>query len=259
MENFTYKSSAGITALSASIKNFSYKTHCHEEYSIGVTLHGIQEYHLNGSLHSSHKSGVMLFSPEQVHDGNAHNRKDGLDYVMVYIKPDLFLEALGEKEIITFTSPIVYDRKLAQDILVLSSAILNQKDEALCSELLLNVTNNFASPCIYSNYKQNNAFINKAKEIMYYEIERVLKLDDICNEFNMSKFKFIRTFKENTGISPYQFFLNSKVIHAKNHLEKEKDLYATIVKFGFTDLSHLNKHFKRVYGITAFEYLSYLN
>ena len=258
MENFTYKNIAGITALSASIKNFAYKTHSHEEYSIGVTLHGIQEYHLNGSLQSSHKSGVMLFDPEQIHDGNAHDREDGLDYIMVYIKPELFLKALGKKDIIKFPEPIVYDRKLAQDVLMLSSAVLNQKDEALCNELLVNVTNNFTSQCICSNYKHDNTFIKKAKEIMYYEIGGVLKLDDICKELNMSKFKFIRTFKKNSGISPYQFFLNSKVIHAKKHLEKEKDLYATIVQFGFTDLSHLNKHFKRVYGITAFEYLSYL-
>jgi len=33
-------------------------------------------------------------------------------------------------------------------------------------------------------------------------------------------------------------------------------LYATVVEFGFTDLSHLNRHFKRIYGVTAYEYIS---
>jgi AraC-like DNA-binding protein len=62
-------------------------------------------------------------------------------------------------------------------------------------------------------------------------------------------------FKANTGITPYQFFLNCKLIHAKRYLEQTKDLYATVVEYGFTDLSHLNRHFKRVYGLTAYEYL----
>ena len=66
-------------------------------------------------------------------------------------------------------------------------------------------------------------------------------------------------FKINTGITPYQFFLNCKIIHAKKHLELKKDLYATVVEFAFSDLSHLNRHFKRVYGLTAYEYLQSLS
>lgn len=33
-----------------------------------------------------------------------------------------------------------------------------------------------------------------------------------------------------------------------------KDLYATVVEFDFSDLSHFNRHFKRVYGSTAYKY-----
>jgi transcriptional regulator GlxA family with amidase domain len=32
-----------------------------------------------------------------------------------------------------------------------------------------------------------------------------------------------------------------------------------IAECGFVDLSHLNKHFKRIYGITASEYKSNFN
>ena len=42
MEKFIYKKSAGITALSASFTDFTYKKHSHQEYAIGVTLRGIQ-------------------------------------------------------------------------------------------------------------------------------------------------------------------------------------------------------------------------
>lgn len=74
MEKFIYKKSAGITALSASIHEFSYKKHAHEEYAIGVTMRGIQRYNLDGSLQMSYPQGVMLFNPEQAHDGRAHER-----------------------------------------------------------------------------------------------------------------------------------------------------------------------------------------
>ncbi len=41
MNQFIYKKSAGVTALSASIADFTYKKHAHQEYAIGVTLRGI--------------------------------------------------------------------------------------------------------------------------------------------------------------------------------------------------------------------------
>ena len=259
MENFIYKNKLGITALSARLGEFSYKKHAHEEYALGVTLKGIQEYSLDGSSQESHASGVMLFNPEQVHDGRSGKCEDTVDYVMLYIKPKLFLEAINKKDIVQFSSPIVYKQNLQQSILDLSYSILNEKDDALCSELFLNVMDNFTTADFTLDYKKETSLIKKAKEMIYYEMDNILDLDEISKTLNMTKFQFIRLFKANTQITPYQFFLNSKVIHAKKFLEKTKDLYATVVEFGFSDLSHFNRHFKRFYGVTPYEYLFSIN
>ncbi|MDM5210791.1 AraC family transcriptional regulator [Peribacillus sp. NJ4] len=258
MDKFIYKKSAGITALSASITDFKYKKHSHKEYAIGVTLRGIQQYNLNGSLQLSYQNGVMLFNPEQAHDGRAHDEQ-GLDYVMLYIEPQLLLEVIEKKDIVRFSTPIVYDYRLEQRILSLSNAILSEKDEALCSELLLSLTDSLIQTNLSTDYKKDNALIRKAKDMLHTNLENVLKLDEICKELNLSKFKFIRSFKAHTGISPYQYFLNSKIERAKQLIEKNGDIYSAVAECGFVDLTHLNKHFKSVYGTTAFEYISHLN
>lgn len=258
MDKFTYKKSAGITVLSASFTDFEYKKHSHKEYALGVTLSGIQQYNLDGSFQSSYKNGVMLFNPEQPHDGKAHD-KAGIDYVMLYIDPTLFLEIIEKKDIVRFSSPIVYDYKIEQQILSLSNAILTEKDEAMCSELLLSLADSVTQTNLCKSYSKENTLITKAKEIINYNLKNVLRLDNICEELNMSKFQFIRLFKANTGISPYQYFLNRKVELAKKLIEKNRDVYLAVVECGFVDLTHLNKNFKSIYGITAFEYMSYLN
>ncbi len=255
MDKFIYRNHVGITTLTASMSDFSYKRHAHAEYSLGVTLHGIQDYYLEGSMQSSHQSGVMLFNPEQVHDGHAHDRKQGLNYIMLYIEPSLFLEALGEPEFIHFNSPIVYNRQLAGDIINLYQALDNDRDEALCSELLLKLSDNFSGSKLYHREISDDSFLNRSREMIYYELGGVLKLDTIAGEFGMSKFKFIRSFKARTGLSPYQFFLNCKVVQARKHLDRYHDLYAAVLEYGFVDLSHFNRHFKRVFGVTAHEYL----
>lgn len=258
MDRFIYKKLAGITALSASMTEFKYKNHAHKEYAIGVTLRGIQHYNLDGSLQLSYQNGIMLFNPEQAHDGMAHD-KAGLDYVMLYIEPQLLLEVIEKKDIVRFRTPIVYDRKLEQRILSLSHAILREEDEALCSELLLSLTDSLIQTDLSTDDKKDNALIRKAKDMLHANLEHVLKLDDICKELHLSKFQFIRLFKAHTGISPYQYFLNCKIERAKQLIEKNRDIYSAVAKCGFVDLTHLNKHFKSVYGTTAFEYMSHIN
>ncbi|MFJ8245968.1 AraC family ligand binding domain-containing protein [Peribacillus asahii] len=258
MDRFIYKKSAGVTALSASITDFTYKKHSHKEYAIGVTLRGIQHYNLDGSLQLSYQNGVMLFNPEQAHDGMAHDEA-GLDYVMLYIEPQLLLEATRKKDIIRFSTPIVYDYRLQQRILSLSNAILSEKDEALCNELLLSLTDSLIQTNLSTENKKDNALIRKAKDMLHTNLQSVLKLEEICKELDLSKFQFIRLFKAHTGISPYQYFLNCKIEHAKQLIEKNRDIYSAVAECGFVDLTHLNRHFKGVYGTTAFEYLSHLN
>jgi AraC-like DNA-binding protein len=258
MNTFIYKKSASVTALSASFTDFSYKNHAHKEYAVGVTLRGIQQYKLDGRLQLSHPNGVMLFNPEQAHDGRAYDAR-GLDYIMLYIDPDLLLEVTEKKEPVLFSTPIVYDNNLKQKILRLAHAILNEKDEAYCSELLLSLTDCLNQTSLTREYKKDNALIGKAKDMLHTNLEGVLTLNEICKELDLSKFQFIRSFKAHTGISPYQYYLNCKVERAKQLIEKNKDIYTAVAECGFVDLTHLNKHFKSVYGTTAFEYLSHIN
>nr|WP_249317008.1 AraC family transcriptional regulator [Bacillus sp. FJAT-50079] len=244
--------------MSASLTDFKYKIHSHKEYAVGVTLRGIQSYNLDGSLQLSYPNGVMLFNPEQAHDGMAHD-KEGIDYVMLYIDPQLLLEITQKKDIVRFSTPIVYDFRLEQRVLSLANAILNEKDEALCSELLLSLSDNLIQTNLSTDGQRDHTLIRKAKEMLHSDLGNVLKLEEISKELHLSKFQFIRLFKSHTGITPYQYFLNCKIERAKRLIDKNRDIYAAVADCGFVDLTHLNKHFKKTYGITAFEYMSYLN
>jgi len=253
MERFTYTRAIGVTVLSASMTDFVYKRHAHEEYALGVTLKGIQQYHLGGTLCSSHPSGVMLFNPEQVHDGCSGDRS-GLEYVMLYVPVPLFAEASGLRDAVRFDDPIVYDGGLASAILRLAGSIHAERGEALVSEQLLDVVSRASRTSISVTPDRKDGTALKAMEFMRASQDGHLRLDDLCREVRMSKYHFIRHFKAVTGISPYQFFLNCKAEQAKRLMEENGDVYMAVLQCGFCDLSHLNRHFKRIYGVTASEY-----
>lgn len=177
---------------------------------------------------------------------------------MLYIKPQLLLEVLEKKDWVRFSSPIIYNDRLQKRILNLAHAILNEKDDAFCSELFLSLTDNLLQTNLSLDIKKDNRRIRKAKDMLHANLESGLKLDEISKELGLSKYQFIRFFKAHTEISPYQYYLNSKIERAKQVIEKSGDIYSAVVECGFVDLTHLNKHFKSMYGITAFEYGSSL-
>lgn len=255
MNKFIYKKAADITVLAATFKDFKYKKHYHEEYALGVTLRGVQQYNLGGSVQSSYKNGVMLFNPQQVHDGMSYDAS-GIDYVMLYIRPEFFLEMLGQNDTVKFLSPIVYNQSIEHSILSIIRAVFNNDDEMLLNELLLDLAKHFSDTEINYDIKKENPLIGKVKDMICSDLYNPVSINEICQELSLSKFQFIRIFKACTGITPYQFYLNRKIEYAKEIIERKKDIYSAVADCGFVDLAHLNRHFKSIYGITPNEYLS---
>jgi len=257
MDRFQYKKVGGITALSAHMTDFKYKKHSHQEYALGVTLQGTQQFNLDGEEQTSYQSGIMLLNPEQSHDGMARDRS-GIDYVMLYIEPNVFLDVLGRKSKFYFTDPVVYRESLQRKILSLANAVFREEDAAMCDDLFSSLALDFETN-VTGIHIHEDVIIRKAKEMIQSASGDVMSLDSICIDLALSKFKLIRLFKASEGITPYQFFLNCKVEKAKQMIEATKDFYAAVAGCGFVDLAHLNKHFVCRYGVTPFAYLSCVN
>lgn len=258
MNEFIYKKNSGITALSARISDFSYKKHAHSEYAIGITKGGIQHYHLDGSLQLSHQNGIMLFNPEQIHDGMAHDQS-GLEYIMLYIEPHLLLDVAEKDDIVQFEQPVIYNKKVQTHIERLAQAIFHQEEEVVMDDLLVKLTDNLLGYSTDTTMHKTDTLIDKMKRRIHDYLNSNLKIELIAKEFGMSKFQFIRFFKNHTGITPYQYYLNLKIESAKYLIEKERDIYSAVSEFGFVDLTHLNRQFKKIYGLTANDYANYMN
>lgn len=99
-----------------------------------------------------------------------------------------------------------------------------------------------------------NPYIIKSIKYINANIKKKLTIDEICQYINLSKFYFSRIFKQEVGVTPYRYILNCKVEAVKNDLIDGVDINTIVSKYEFYDLSHLNKNFIKVYGITPLEY-----
>ena len=71
----------------------------------------------------------------------------------------------------------------------------------------------------------------------------------------MSPNYFARLFKQTTGITPHQYVIRCRIERAKELIQRGNlPLIEIATQVGFLDQSHLNRHFKRLVGVTPKTY-----
>lgn len=86
-------------------------------------------------------------------------------------------------------------------------------------------------------------------------LDRDLSLKELSNVVQMSPHYFSQLFKQSTGVTPHQYVIRCRIKRAKELIGQKKSSLAEIAtQVGFVDQSHLNRHFKRLVGVTPKNY-----
>ena len=82
-----------------------------------------------------------------------------------------------------------------------------------------------------------------------------LNLTELAALASMSKYHFLRTFKQASGMTPYQYILSRRLRAAAAALRTSEEPVARVaLDQGFADLSTFNHSFRRVMGVTPTAY-----
>ena len=114
--------SGPVEAMHAHFRSHVYHRHSHETYSFGVTDDGAQAFTCRGGHHVSTANMVMLFNPDDPHDGHAATGP-GFTYRMILIAPDLVRELFAGTGPPLFPTPVVNDPELARRLRQLHTAL----------------------------------------------------------------------------------------------------------------------------------------
>ena len=78
-----------------------------------------------------------------------------------------------------------------------------------------------------------------------------LALGDLADAARMSRYHFLRIFRQALGVTPYQLLLNLRLRRAAMALKTSAEPVAQVAfAAGFGDLSTFNARFRRVIGMT---------
>lgn len=252
----------GVTVLNATMADFSYADHAHAELALGVTLSGIQEFRCRGRSYRSPPGGVMVFNPGDVHNGNPGGRTV-LEYAMLYVDPGELLPLVGsaggpEGSGWRFREVNFRDAVLRAALLRTVRAVVRDSGSTIEQEYGLYAIARrlaqLAGGVWESRGGGRETLLLRAREYINDNIAEDLSVEDLSAVAAMSKFHFIRLFRERFGLTPHRYILNQRVNRARAALEAGRPPSDVAQELAFSDVSHLNRRFKLVYGLTPKQY-----
>ncbi|KRW61710.1 AraC family transcriptional regulator [Pseudomonas sp. TTU2014-080ASC] len=254
----------GLEMLQARYYRQRFPRHVHEAYCIGVIEEGAQRFYRSGAEHVAPRGDIILVNADDVHTGHAE-LEGGWAYRAIYPHPDLFKSISQDLHhsngsIPWFPNAVLHDPGLAQQLLMMFT-LLAQPRNALLKETLLVSSLSWLmmrygktrlSPATLPSAEQR---ILTVKELLDSCPEKEFSLLQLAEIAELSPWHFLRQFKSAVGIPPHAYLIQAKLRKAKDLLLKGQSIATVSALCGFTDQSHLTRHFKSSVGITPGEFI----
>ncbi|MEM7590219.1 MAG: AraC family transcriptional regulator [Cyanobacteria bacterium P01_A01_bin.83] len=213
-------------------------------------------------------AGSCVIIPANTPQYAEWNKESGA--ITISIEPTMFAQTIHEvvdpdtiELLPLFATP---DPLLYQIANALKTALFNNSDrsrlyaETLVNSLILHLLEHYCTT--HTNLRESISGRlpqYKLRQVIDYinaYLERDLSLKELSNLLQMSPHYFSQLFKQTTGITPHQYVIRCRVERAKDLIRQGYLSLAEIAtQVGFTDQSHLHRHFKRFVGVTPKTYL----
>ncbi len=252
-----------LEMLSATYITYAFSRHAHEGFGIAIVESGAMEFDCRGTTHVAPAGSVVVTHPGEMHTGQAV-LETGWTYRTLLPAADWFqqvAEGLADHSgsLPYFSSPVIQDRQLNQQLVTLhctletSPSLLERKSRFLWG--LAQLVRGYASdrPFVKSIGKEQHA-VQQVQDYLRVNYEANLTLDELAHLVDLNPLRLLRTFRKHTGLPPHAYLNHVRVHQAKQLLTAGWSITDAALETGFTDQSHLHRHFKKLLGITPGQY-----
>lgn len=229
--------------------------HFHDTYTIGLTHDGIFKSKYEKKVIFSYKNSSKIINPGEMHAGDSNSWKYTNFYPSIELISEIYEQVFFEKRIPIFTEHIINDITLYTLLYNFFISTYNNVDKMIIETNMINALSylirNYTDMTKEYNYSFDNKKIIK-NSITYIKdsLETNISLDDLAINSNLSKYHFLRVFKNHTGITPHKYILIQRIEKSKDLILKGMNISSVAYTAGFSDQSHLIRSFKKIYGYT---------
>ena len=234
-----------------SFKKQEFKTHFHQNYSIGLITQGIHKLKINKDDLIITKDKIKIINPYELHVADGNLRWQYLNFMpdeetIKSIAQDMCDNSINCK--IKFNHYIKDSNATQYFINLFNSIDSNLEFEENFIVLISYLLKNYALKNLDVKEIPNN--IQKSIDYIHNHFLDDIALDTLATLSKLSKYHFIKVFKSKTGLTPYQYILDLRIEYGLKLIKKKMPLSMVALECGFSDQSHFIRTFKKYYGFT---------
>lgn len=236
--------------LFANRHTLDFPNHTHNTFNIALVVSQSFNAKLQDKFLQAPIGSICITNPDEIH-ATPCDKNIGNTFITYYISPEVFKSLNHNKEVF-FKDKIIYNSTLFKELYVLSLTSASLPSQDFEKKLLscLQVLMIEYSCEIHFKHQHLQLFTTFIEET---PLEK-FSLDKTARNFGLDKYKFLRLFKQETGLTPNHYISLKRINTAKKLLLENDDLLEIAISTGFYDTAHFCKEFKRYTGVTPTVY-----
>lgn len=255
----------GVELFKATVREFTFSPHAHEEFFIALTEGGLATPTYRGARHVVVPGDLIVLNPDEAHAGGPA-AEGSWTYRALYPGQDLMREIMAEFPADSSTLPefggdVVRDREILallrrfHQLSELPGSGPLEREARLVEALALLVARHAAPPRAPRPPGGERAAVRRSREYLEEHADQNVTLHALAEVAGLSAFHLCRVFRAAVGMTPHAYQTQVRVRRAKSLLRDGLPITLVAVQAGFYDQAHLTRHFKRIVGLTPGRYV----
>lgn len=252
--------------------------HYHNFYEIIYVLEGEYSSLIENQVYHLKKGDFLLINQNVMHKYEfVEHKHDSSKRIILWITREM-LENLGagqmdltacftEGESCAYHFPVYYEEMLRGYLLRL--AMSDTMEEIPGAKPIMDrghltlFFGHLNSLCkrkeyIFANEELvTHPLVEKVTDYCDAHISEKITVEDLAEYVHMSKYHFLRKFKEITGVTVHAFVTNKRLIKACEGIREGIGIQEVYQECGFTDYSSFLRNFKAAFGVSPGKYKEY--
>lgn len=250
--------------------------HYHNFYEVIYVLEGEYSSMIDNQTYRLHKGDFLLIDQNVMHKYNYIEEKhDNSKRIILWVTRQM-LENLGtgdvdltacfaDRESCAYHFPVYYEEMLRGYLLKLAMTNVSETEAPGVKGVLdrgyltlffgyLNVLCKRREYLFTQEELVLHPLVEKVSNYVDAHIGDKITVEELAGQVHMSKYHFLRKFKELTGVTVHAFVTNKRLIKACNAIQEGMNITQVYQIAGFADYSSFLRNFKSAFGVSPGKY-----
>jgi AraC-like DNA-binding protein len=238
-----------IERIEAYFHGHAFEMHRHDTYAIGHTVSGVQSFRYGRETVNNLPGQTMVLHPDEAHDGHA-GTDDGFRYRMFYLEPAMIQQVLGGRPLPFIKGGASNDPRLFRATQALLSDLNNPLDPLELDDAIYDLAIALQAAAGVQKGRQtvNYAGAQRAREMLMASLEQGVSLTELEHAGDTDRWRLSRDFRVLFGTTPYRYLTLRRLDLVRHSISLGVSLSDASVMAGFSDQSHMTRHFVKTFG-----------